>query len=35
MMKQRSRAIINIASISGVICTAGQANYAAQAGVIA
>lgn len=36
MMKQRSGAIINIASISGIIGTAGQANYAAsKAGVIA
>ena len=36
MMKQRSGAIINIASISGVIGTAGQANSAAsKAGVIA
>ena len=36
MMKQRSGNIINIASISGIIGTAGQANYAAsKAGVIA
>jgi 3-oxoacyl-[acyl-carrier protein] reductase len=36
MMKQRSGAIINIASISGLIGTAGQANYASsKAGVIA
>jgi len=36
MMKQRSGAIINIASRSGIIGTAGQANYAAsKAGVIA
>jgi len=36
MMRQRSGAIINIASISGLIGTAGQANYAAsKAGVIA
>jgi 3-oxoacyl-[acyl-carrier protein] reductase len=36
MMKQRSGAIINIASISGIIGTPGQANYAAsKAGVIA
>jgi 3-oxoacyl-[acyl-carrier protein] reductase len=36
MMKQRSGAIVNIASISGIIGTPGQANYAAsKAGVIA
>jgi len=36
MMKQRSGAIVNIASVSGVIGTPGQANYAAsKAGVIA
>lgn len=36
MMKQRSGSIVNIASISGIIGTAGQANYAAsKAGVIA
>jgi len=36
MMKQRSGAIVNIASISGIIGTAEQANYAAsKAGVIA
>ena len=36
MMKARSGAIVNIASISGVIGTPGQANYAAsKAGVIA
>lgn len=35
MMKQRSGAIINIASISGVFGNAGQANYsAAKAGLI-
>jgi 3-oxoacyl-[acyl-carrier protein] reductase len=36
MMKQRGGAIVNIASISGIIGTPGQANYAAsKAGVIA
>ncbi|MDD2601053.1 MAG: 3-oxoacyl-[acyl-carrier-protein] reductase [Kiritimatiellae bacterium] len=36
MMKQRSGAIVNIASIIGLIGNAGQANYAAsKAGVIA
>lgn len=36
MMKQRSGSIINIASISGIIGTPGQANYAAsKAGAIA
>lgn len=36
MMKQRSGAIVNIASISGIIGTPGQANYAAsKAGLIA
>ena len=35
MLKQRSGRIINIASISGIIGTAGQVNYcAAQAGMI-
>jgi len=35
MMKQRSGAIINMASISGVFGNAGQANYsAAKAGLI-
>jgi 3-oxoacyl-[acyl-carrier protein] reductase len=36
MMKQRSGAIVNIASIIGLIGNAGQCNYAAsKAGVIA
>jgi len=36
MMKQKSGRIVNIASISGILGTAGQANYAAsKAGVMA
>ncbi|MCL2104535.1 MAG: 3-oxoacyl-[acyl-carrier-protein] reductase [Kiritimatiellaeota bacterium] len=36
MMKQRGGAIVNIASVSGILGTPGQANYAAsKAGVIA
>jgi len=36
MMKKRTGSIVNIASIIGLICNAGQANYAAsKGGVIA